>query len=60
MLQIGPNAIHAVGCASETPTCGIHVYLGELTQVERSLFDVAAGAEMTFDDDNYQRLKSAD
>ena len=56
VLQIGPNAIHAVGCASEEPCLGIHVYLGELTKVERSLFDTGTGEVMTFSDDNYHRL----
>lgn len=30
VLAIGPSAIHAVGCASVEPCCGIHVYLGAL------------------------------
>ncbi len=60
VLQIGPNAIHAVGCASEDPCCGIHVYLGELTTVERSLFDTQTGEQMSFSDKNYDRLTRAD
>lgn len=60
VLQIGPNAIHSVGCASPEPTCGIHVYLGWLTKIDRSLFDVERGETMRFDDENYQRLKSKD
>lgn len=60
VLQIGPNAIHSVGCASAEPTCGIHVYLGWLTKVDRSLFDVEHGKVLRFDDENYQRLRSQD
>ena len=60
VLQIGPNAIHAVGCASEEPCLGIHVYLGALSTVERSLFDTSTGEEMTFSDDNYHRLTMTD
>lgn len=60
VLQIGPSAIHSVSCSSDIPTCGIHVYLGWLTKVERSLFDVAEGETLPFDEENYQRLKSAD
>ena len=60
VLQIGPSAIHSVGCSSDIPTCGIHVYLGWLTKVERSLFDVATGKTMPFDDENYRRLRSKD
>ncbi|PRZ44611.1 hypothetical protein [Tritonibacter scottomollicae] len=56
VLQIGPSAIHAVGCASERPCLGIHVYLGALTQVERSLFDTEKGETLRFSDENYQRM----
>lgn len=56
VLSIGPNAIHAVTCVSEIPCCGIHVYLGNLTEVERSLFDVQNDEKMAFIYDNYQRL----
>lgn len=60
VLAIGRSAIHAVGCASEEPCCGIHVYLGSLTTVDRSLFDTAKNAILKFTDENYQRLISAD
>lgn len=56
VLQIGPSAIHAVGCASEEPYLGIHVYLGALTTVDRSLFDTESGKVMPFSDENYHRL----
>jgi predicted metal-dependent enzyme (double-stranded beta helix superfamily) len=56
VLQIGPNAIHSVGCASEEPCLGIHVYLGALTTVDRSLFDVEGGAVLPFTDENYARM----
>ncbi|MEP1207785.1 MAG: hypothetical protein ABJM29_12830 [Rhizobiaceae bacterium] len=58
VLQIGPSAIHAVSCASAEPCCGIHVYLGRLTKVERSLFDVPNGQRLKFTDENYQQLIS--
>lgn len=60
VLQIGPSVIHAVGCASEEPCLGIHVYLGALTTVERSLFDTKTGEAMTFSDDNYHLLTTTD
>lgn len=56
VFSIGPNAIHTVTCISDEPCCGIHVYLGNLTKVERSLFDVDAGEAMPFTDANYYRL----
>ena len=56
VLQIGPKAIHAVGCASPDPCCGIHVYLGKLTEVQRSIFNMESGEELAFTDENYQKL----
>lgn len=60
VFQIGPSAIHAVGCASEDPCCGIHVYLGELTTVERSLFDLENGKSVPFSDENYRKMVADD
>lgn len=53
VFSIGPNAIHGVTCSSKEPCCAFHVYLGNLTKVERSLFDVEAGVVMKFTDENY-------
>jgi len=60
VLQLGPNAIHSVSSAVDFDSCAIHVYLGKLTTVERSLFDTKNGIVMHYDGDNYQRLVSAD
>lgn len=60
VLQIGPSAIHAVGCASSEPSCGLHVYLGQLTTVERSLFDTQQDKVLAFTDENYRRLVQVD
>ena len=56
VLQIGPQAIHAVSCVSSEPCCGIHVYQGNLTEVQRSIFDMTSGEELTFTEDNYLKL----
>ena len=58
VIQIAPDEVHGVTCASQDPSCAIHVYLGNLTSVERSLFDVANGKVMSFTDENYQKLTS--
>jgi len=58
VTQIDPTAIHSVACASEIDSCAIHVYLGKLTEVERSLFDINTGDVIPFDDENYHRLKT--
>jgi len=60
VLQLGPDAIHSVRSTDDTDSCAIHVYLGKLTTVKRSLFDAKNGVALQFDDDNYQRLISAD
>lgn len=60
VLSIGPSAIHAVTCVSDEPALGLHVYLGKLTTVERTLFDVENGTAMAFDDANYAKLTAAD
>jgi predicted metal-dependent enzyme (double-stranded beta helix superfamily) len=60
VLQLAPNAIHSVSSAVDVDSCAIHVYLGKLTTVKRSLFETKKGIVLQFDDDNYQRLISAD
>lgn len=56
VLQMAPRAIHAVSCPVEAACSGIHVYLGKLTTVERSLFDPDSGQRMDFSDENYHQL----
>jgi len=60
VLQLGPKAIHSVSNPEQVDTCAIHVYLGKLSTVERSLFDTQNGVVMPFDDHHYQRLTSAE
>ena len=60
VLSIGPSAIHSVVCTSDEPSCGIHVYHGPLTRVDRHLFDLRAGKPLPFTDDEYARLKDED
>lgn len=60
VLSVGPRAIHSVTCISDQPALGLHVYLGQLTTVERSLFDIDRGTAMPFDDANYQALMASD
>ncbi len=60
VLAIGPSAIHSVTCISEEPCCGIHVYLGNLTETERSLFDPDTGEALAFTMENYEMLQRTD
>lgn len=38
LLAMGAEGIHSVSCVGAEPCCGLHVYLGSLTTIERSLF----------------------
>tara|TARA_B100000686_G_C16804126_1_gene988569 strand:+ start:5814 stop:6365 length:552 start_codon:yes stop_codon:yes gene_type:complete len=59
-LQIGPHTIHSVGCLANQPCYGIHVYLGKLTGVRRSLFDLAMGERIPYTEEAYSRLMTPD
>ena len=56
VVQIAADAVHGVTCISDVPSEAIHVYLGALTRTDRSLFDLDAGVELPFTDENYHRL----
>ncbi|MEM7292705.1 MAG: hypothetical protein AAF420_04795 [Pseudomonadota bacterium] len=56
VLHLGPTAIHSVSCIGDVPCCGIHVYLGNLTNIDRNLFDVETKRAMPFTNENYYRL----
>ncbi len=52
----GPEDIHTVQAMNDAPSHGLHIYLGALTRVERSLFDVEAGARMPMTEADFVRL----
>ena len=56
VIAIGPDAIHSVETANDEFCRGIHVYLGPLTTVQRSLFDWDSGVAEPFTDEAYDRL----
>ncbi len=58
VISIDPSAIHSVSCPGPQPSCALHVYLGRLTKVERSLFLWDSGEKIPFTEQNYQRLIS--
>lgn len=59
-LQIDPYTIHSVGCSANQPCYGIHIYLGKLTGVRRSLFDLVTGERMLYTEEDYSRLMKPD
>lgn len=57
VITIGADAIHAVTADGDQPSHALHVYLGELTQISRDLFDESTGAVVPFTDANFEKLK---
>jgi predicted metal-dependent enzyme (double-stranded beta helix superfamily) len=57
VISIKPEGIHSVVAADSSYCCGIHVYLGPLTTIERSLFDWESGEPCPYTDDNYDQMK---
>lgn len=57
VIALKPDGIHSVEAADGKPSCGIHVYLAELTKIKRSLFDWETGAAAPYTDENYEAMK---
>ena len=55
-LSIGSEGIHGVYTANGHDSLALHVYLGQLTAIPRSLFHPDTGAAMPFTDSNYDSL----
>ena len=55
-LSIGREGIHGVYARGGEDSLALHVYLGWLERVERSLFHPDTGQEMPFTDENYRAL----
>ena len=54
-LSIGSEGIHGVYASGED-SLALHVYLGSLKSVSRSLFDPETGREIPFTDESYEAL----
>ena len=54
MLSLGPEAVHAVTAGTAEPSLALHVYLGPLMQIERSLFNWRTGEAIPFTMENFQ------
>lgn len=55
-LSIGSEGIHGVYTADANDSLALHVYLGNLKTISRSLFDRDTGEPMPFTDENYASL----
>lgn len=56
VLPIGPDTIHAIGAEGPELCRALHVYLGALSSVSRSLFDPRTGLEEPLDEARYNSL----
>ena len=56
IVSMGPDAIHSVESATDNCGYAIHVYLGPLSTVERSLYDWESGAEYRYTKAKYNEM----
>lgn len=56
VLPIRPDTIHAINAESPGLCRAIHIYLGSLSNIERSLFNPDTGEEITLNMDDYYRF----
>jgi predicted metal-dependent enzyme (double-stranded beta helix superfamily) len=56
IISMGSDAIHSVEAASDGCGYAIHVYLGPLSTVERSLYDWETGAAYRYSREKYDEL----
>ena len=59
VITLPSEVIHGVTCVSDTPSEALHVYLGALSKIDRSLFDIQNNEELAFTDEAYARLTAS-
>lgn len=59
VISLAADVIHGVTCISDTASEAIHVYLGALSKIDRSLFDINNDEELAFTDDAYKQLTAS-
>jgi predicted metal-dependent enzyme (double-stranded beta helix superfamily) len=57
ILSLGPEAVHAVTALGPEPSLALHVYLGPLMRIERSLFDWDTGEAVPFTMENFSAMQ---
>lgn len=60
VLSIGSDGIHSVSATGDAPSHALHIYLGPLSRVERSLFRWETGEPLPFTDENFMALTRRD
>lgn len=56
VLTLGPSAIHAIAAVGSAWCRAVHVYLGPLSSIDRSLFDPVTFAEEPLTTDRYDHF----
>ena len=56
VLTLSEHDIHSVMGGGDEPSYALHVYMGPLTQMVRSLFDWDTGAAVPFTDEAFERM----
>ena len=56
VFSMGADGIHAVTADGDEPSLALHVYLGPLMQVERSLYDWTTGEPVEFTMENFHAM----
>jgi len=56
LLSLGPDGIHAPTAAGDAPSEALHVYMGKLSSVDRSLFDWDSGRAVPFTMERFESL----
>lgn len=54
ILVLAPRDVHAIANPDPTPSIGVHVYLGDIVGIERTLWDPASGEALPFTLENYE------
>jgi predicted metal-dependent enzyme (double-stranded beta helix superfamily) len=54
VLVLAPRDVHAIANPDPTPSLGIHVYLGDIVGIERTLWDPTSGDALAFTLENYE------
>lgn len=54
ILVLAPRDVHAIANPDPTPSIGVHVYLGDIVGIDRTLWDTTSGEALAFTLENYE------
>ena len=56
VVTLGERAIHAISAPAHAPARAIHVYLGNISDIDRSIFHPDTLEEFPFEEDRYDEF----